>query len=327
MAISATTSILTGDDWQYAKDVRPGDWVFNRFGKPVKVTLAQIYRSEDCYRVTFDDGIALDIDNHTKLPTEDLFYRVRASKYKGKLKRTTQLKLQTPDEMLDTGLRYRGNRITFSVPTTEPIQLPEQPLDIPPFIFGFWYATKNRRQVMHVGTEFAEETFEKFKEHGYKIQIVRQKNEKFLRFKATPSIWKQVVGRNIKSIPLKYLFGSHEQRADFVKGVLATMPAKMTSKTGNFLYINSNKRTLTAMQFLFESLGAKTSYNPKKPTKLIVNRLAPFIKGMFPERGVAHLARRFVKNIEPIEPRLCVHIETDDEDGSIVVGEGFVPCH
>ena len=34
----------------------------------------------------------------------------------------------------------------------------------------------------------------------------------------------------------------------------------------------------------------------------------------------------FIKEILEIQPQSCVHIETDGEDGTILVGEGFIAC-
>ena len=39
-----------------------------------------------------------------------------------------------------------------------------------------------------------------------------------------------------------------------------------------------------------------------------------------------HHGRRYITKITPIPDQLCVHIETDGEDNTISVGEGFIPC-
>ena len=142
MAITATTSVLTGNDWKYAKDIRPGDWVFNRFGKPVKVKLAQMYRSEDCQRVTFNDYLTVEGDPHLAFPIEDRCYREICWVYKGKRSRKVQPKIMRSVDLPELTDKVRVGSLLYSVPTTEPIQLPHQPLDIPPFIYGFWFMSR-----------------------------------------------------------------------------------------------------------------------------------------------------------------------------------------
>jgi hypothetical protein len=57
----------------------------------------------------------------------------------------------------------------------------------------------------------------------------------------------------------------------------------------------------------------------KSRLKLMEHQESPAIK--------VHISRRYIKKITPIQGQLCVHIETDDPDNSIVVGEGFIACH
>ena len=329
MAISATTSILTANDWQYAKDIKPGDWVFNRLGQPVKVTTAQIYRSEDCYRVTFDDYLSIDGDKHIILPVEDPHYRKEAYRYKGKYKRTVK---PTPTNIMDlqeAGLKFRGNRATYSVPTTEPIQLPHQPLGIPPFVYGFWFFARLSRRILRVPYEFAEDTYQKFKDSGYQIEKHGSYLGKYEKFTTNPSVWDQLRGQQTHKLPLCYLNGSAEQRLELIRGILSTKPCKKAARAGLFEFKTRKKHISTAFQYLTESLGAKTRISIDKAAgtyDLGVYRQPPFLPQMAKSKPTPHIARRYVMSIERIPAQLCVHIETDDSDGSYLVGEGFIPC-
>lgn len=330
MAISAKMSVFTVDDWKLAKDIRPGDWVFNRLGKPVKVKTAQIFRSEDCYRVMFDDYLSVDGDMHLAFQSEDPMYRTRTFEYKGVRPRSTKLKLRSVPDMCEVGLYHRGHRMRYSVPTTEPLQLPTQPLDIPPFLYGFWYTARSVRPYLMVPNEFADKTFEHFKNSGYQIQKLGSYKGKYEKFRTTPSIKDQLVGKPTRNIPLSYLNGSTEQRLELIQGILSAKPCRKVSRDGIFIYKSNKKHLITTFQYLSESLGAKTRFTIDKVNKsyiLNVARLTPFLEQMAPKRPVVHLARRYVKSITPLPAQLCVHIETDDEDGSFLAGEGFIPCH
>lgn len=329
MAITATTRVLTGDDWKMAKDIRPGDWVFNRLGQPVKVKTAQTYRSEDCYRVVFDDYLSVEGDRHLAFPTEDHVYRVSGYRYKGKRPWSAKLKRRGIEEMQETGLTFRGNRLFFSVPTTNPIQLPDQPLGIPPFIYGFWFIARKPEQILEVPYEFAEKVYENFRNAGYKVKEMGTVRDTYYKFRTEPSIWSQLVGQQTRKIPAAYLNSSEEQRFELLQGMLCAKPCKKVTSKGTFKLKLRNKALITVYQYLSESLGARTSIFHDKTLRndwLTIKRDPTFLPEQGPVRTNFHHARRYVKSIEPIPAQLCVHIETDDSDGSYLCGEGFISC-
>jgi len=330
VAITATSCVLTANDWQYAKDIKPGDWVFNHLGQPVRVKTTQIYRSEECYRVEFDDYLAVEGDANVTLPIEDAQYRKRAMIYKGRMVRTAALKMFNVRDLDESGLTFRGNRKKYSVPTTEPIQLPHQPLGIPPFVYGFWFCSRLSKKILRVPYEFADETFQYFKDSGYQIEKLGDYQGKYEKFRTVPSIWDQLKGQQTRKIPVAYLNGSPEQRLDLIKGILATRLCKNTNRIGSFTIKTRKKNLHIAIQFLSESLGAKAEPKHDKITgtyDLRITRLKPFLEKMGKHRPVVHLARRYVNSIKPIPAQLCVHIETDEKNGTFLVGEGFIPCH
>ena len=329
MAIIATTSVLTGDDWKMAKDIKPGDWVFNRLGQPVKVKTAQMYRSEECYRVIFDDYLTISGDRHLAFPSEDQFYRILERKYKGTRRKTAQLKRRTVLDMMEQGLKYRETRMKFSVPTTEPVQLPEQPLSIPPFLYGFWFLARRRENSMDVPYEFAEQVYQKFKDAGYKIQIMRDVRNTYEKFRTIPSISSQLKVQQTRKVPIAYMNSSAEQRMELLKGLLCSKPCKKLSKWGFFDLKLRNKQLVTTFQYLSESLGARTYITHEAKLNrdvLTIRRTPAFLPEQAEPRPYFHHARRYVKSIESIPAQLCVHIETDDSDGSYLAGEGFITC-
>lgn len=327
MAITAKSSVLTGDGWMYAKDVLPGDWVYNRLGQPVKVKTTQTFRAEECYRVTFDDFFVSEGDGNLAFPSEDYQYRKRSFSYLGKRPRTAQPKIRSVNELLERGIYYKGTRKFFSVPTTEPIQLPTQPLGIPPFVYGFWFMSRKKEKILSAPLEFADMIYEEFQNAGYKVEKLGPHLKDYEKFRTEPSIWKQLVGEDTYKIPLNYLNGSAEQRLALLQGMIATRPTRSTKRSFSVSMHLRKKQTITAIQWLAESLGAKTRITYDKSVnlhRLNMIRLVPFIGET---KRVAHLARRYVKSIEKIPAQLCTHIETDEENSSFLVGEGFIPCH
>lgn len=80
---------------------------------------------------------------------------------------------------------------------------------------------------------------------------------------------------------------------------------------------------------LAESLGCRTSMMHdttlnnyvvwfKSKVKIHPDQSSPPLK--------VHYGRRYIAKVTPIPSQLCVHIETDGQDGTILAGEGFIPC-
>ena len=185
------------------------------------------------------------------------------------------------------------------------------------------------KRLWGINREFKEKVFEKFKDSGYQIEEKGKYQKKYTKFRTIPSIWSQLAGRIPTKMPLSYLNASYSQRLELIQGVLCVKPCKKASPDGFFTFKSSKKHISAAFQYLSETLGAKTSLTYDKHANthdVRVQRLQPFLPEMAPPRPFTHYARRYVKSIEPIPAQLCVHIETDDSDGSYLVGEGFIPC-
>ena len=219
---------------------------------------------------------------------------------------------------------------TFLKSTTEPIQLPHQPLGIPPFVYGLWFFGRIRRNQIKIPYEFLDDAIEKLKNAGYQVEKIGPYYGKYERIRTNPSIWDQLRGLQTHKMPIQYLNGSEEQRLELLQGILSTKPCKTINRVGRFAFRTKKKHLSVTVQYLSESLGAKTTLSIDKTRKtydLKVTRIIPFLPQMGPKRPTAHLARRYVKSIERIPAQLCVHIETDEKDGTFLVGEGFIPCH
>lgn len=329
MAVTAKTSVITADGWRYAKDIRVGDWVFNRLGKPVRVTSVQQFRSENCYQVIFDDKTGVEGDAHLSFATEDRQYRKHVDAYKGVLKFTRPLKLLSVTEMLEVGLRFRGNRRFLSVPTTEPIQFPHQPLGIPPAIYGFWFVARTSYKDMAVPKEKADEIYELFRNNGYIVEKKRRKHPKVEYFATEPSIWDQTRGEKTHVLPNRYIYADPSQRLELIYGMLSARRVVSDLKVKKISIYGNDKRKMTAIQQVAESLGATTRLFVNKRHKeitLFIDRKTP-IYGMLPrKRAHVHEERRYVDVIEPIQAQLCVHIETEEKSEGFLVNGGFIPC-
>lgn len=329
MAILANQKVLTLDYWKLASKIQPGDYVFDLEGKPVKVSLVQEYRSERCYEVELNDYTSVAGDVNLGFLLENKKYRDRILEYKGIQKFRRPLMHKKVEELLNEPLRNKRNYSRLSIPTAKPLNFPHQTLPVPPFIFGFWFFNRWSNGKMCTPTGLADKIFEKFKDHGYKVLVKRKERFDRVVFTVSPTIESQLVPFLPTKIPENYLLSSAEQRLELLRGVLHSGSKNYSVKTDTFRFSSIIKRDVLQLQYLVESLGHKTksifkegskyySLTFKSKLKLMDHQVSPPLK--------VHQARRYITKITPVQPQLCVHIETEDKNNSFLVGEGFISC-
>lgn len=303
--------------------------MFDRKGKLVKVTLAQQYQGTACYEVTFNDYLSVSGDSKLTLPTENIKYRNRLQTYKGKLKFRRPLRPLNAETLLTTPLLNKRNRKTISVPTADPLTLPHMDLPVPPFVFGFWFFALRARGTMAAARNCTDYVREKFKDHGYRTELGILLNTGEYDFACEPRISSQLIPNVPTKIPNNYLLASPEQRTELLSGIICAKNRQYDKKSDKFRFSSGNYDTVRRVQLLAESLGARTSLNHDESKGYYTVWFKIRVK-IHPEQDSPppkiHYGRRYVTKISPIPAQLCVHIETNGEDGTILAGEGFIPC-
>jgi hypothetical protein len=329
MAITANQKILTLDYWKPADKIIEGDYVFDRKGQLVKVTSTQHFYSEKCYTVHLDDLMSISCNGSAHFLLETPKYRIRSLEYKGKKEFKRPLLDLLLSELIEKPLRYKGNKLFFSIPTCEPLQFPHQDLPVPPFIFGFWYKNKIKHNHFSVKDENCDFVLQKFKDYGYKIIKKRKDAQRGLYFSVSPTIESQLAPFIPNEIPNNYLLASHEQRIELLSGIVNAKIKQYKPSIDRFNISSGSWQEIRRIQALVESIGCKTTLHHseyvniyklgfKSRYRLCENQNSPPIR--------IHQTRRYIIEIEQIAPQQCVHIETDGPDGSFLVGEGFITC-
>lgn len=324
MAITANQKILTLDYWKRADQLIPGDIVFDRLGKPVTVTTVSTYRSANCYEVNFNDFLSITGDGKMGFLAEDRYARhteVRRTRDIHTPRALTPVVTEViASEPLQTP---KFNKSKYSVQTTPPIQLPHQDLEVPPFVFGFWFANRKPNRHLTVPAELKDKAFEEFRDCGYKIKDHPN------RFYLIPSIESQLVPNIPITIPNNYLMGSPEQRIALLRGLIYGKPKQYNKKLDTFRISTRNYLVFKQIQWLAEATGHKTALETQPINNLYVVKFQsklPLIEGQESKQFKWTYARRFIKSIDQIPEQLCVHIETDGADNTVLVGEGFIAC-
>jgi len=329
MAILATQKVLTLDFWKYARHLKAGDYVFDKDGNPVKVKLVQEYLAPACYEVMFNDYLTAAGDEHLSFMAETPKYRKRLYEYKGFHKFRRPLKPICVRDLLNSSLKTKTNRLAYSVPTSGPINFPHQDLPVPPFIFGFWLYNKKSNKNLQFPRGMQEEITQIFRDYGYRIKVGRKAHTGERLFTTIPTIESQLIPFVPTKIPYNYLFSSTEQRLELLRGIILAKSRQYSPSTDWFRVTSVNYGIITQIQNLVESLGCRTkiTHKPqlnnytiffKSRHKLVPNQISPPVK--------VHQARRYVNKISSIPAQSCIHIETENKDSTILVGEGFIPC-
>ena len=329
MAILATQSVLTLDNWKLAKDICVGDYVFDSEGKLAKVKIAKLYESNKCYEARFNDHLTVQGDSKLRLPLEDLKYRLRSDNYKGRYKFKRPLKIKSIDELLSGPLQNDANISLYSLPTAKPLQLPHQVLPVPPFIFGFWFFNRRSRDRLIPPRGKSEFIHEKFRDSGYRVRVRALCLTTEREFDVKPSVYSHLAPFTATSIPNNYLLSAPDQRFELLQGILHSKNNLYNKSDDLFRFTSKRKLHITQIQFLAESLGCKTAmyYDICNKTYILkIKTRLPFSSDQPAPTKRIHQARRTLVEITPIKPQLCVHIETNNKNQSILVGEGFISC-
>jgi hypothetical protein len=330
MAILSNQKVLTLDYWKPAHDLKVGDYVFDKEGNIVQIKVVQQYRATECYEVFFDDHLSVQGDHNLAFWTENTKYRFQTRIYKNKRQFKRPLRTMTAQELSTASLKNKYNRSAYSVPTTKPLNLPEQTLPVPPFVFGFWYFNRRSNKRLAAPPAYAPQVYAQMQDHGYKVTEHRKLRTGGQEFSTKPKIEAHLIPNLPFRIPNNYLLASAEQRLALLRGILHAKSKTYIKSGDRFRFSDVHYSTILQVQGLIESLGHKTTVNFddrfnyysigfKSRLKLVDDQRSPPIK--------VHHSRRYIKKVERLPEQLCVHIETNGKDNSFLVGEGFIACH
>ena len=303
--------------------------MFDRQGKPVQVTLVQPVQAQACYEVTFSDYLTISGDERMSLPLEDRRYRYRSDAYRGRHPFKRPLKVKTIGELVQSPLVDYRNRKKYSVPAANPIQLPFQTLPVPPFVFGFWFFSRQHDGNMMPSKGNGEFVREKFKDYGYQTRdhYIRPSGER--SFSCKPTVSSHLLPVIPAYIPENYLLADEEQRLELLQGILCTTAARYHEKTKKYRVYQRSKKLIYAIQYLADSLGCQTEMRQSDISNqfiLYIKTKQPLLPTKQQPTRAKHTARRYIKEITPIRAQMCTHIETNGQDHTILVGEGFISC-
>jgi predicted phage terminase large subunit-like protein len=310
-------------------DLKPGDYVFGRDGKAVRV-LAVSEKVLSEYRVTFSDGSMFDCHgNHEWVVTDN-------SKHKEVTIETKQMAAQP----LYSGIQgKRGCSYRFMVDSVVCVEFEPKAVAIDPYTLGAWLGDGvSEWPKIHIGGG----DIEILNNIPYETNEGNGTTDRVFYIHGVSKQFKQYGLLGNKHIPDDYIFNSAEVRKQLIAGLIDT-DGYVYPKNGRVTISNTNKRIIDSATLILRSLGQNvvvTAYEPRVSSSGIVGRQTVYqlcfnpttdFPTVVPRKRIGRTItnrRRAIVSIEPLaeserEQGNCIQVE----GGVYLVGERFVPTH
>lgn len=331
-----STPIPTPVGWRTVGDIRPGDYLFDKEGRPTKVLETYPQGVIPNFRVTFSDNTYVDCSK------EHLWtIRTVTDCTLGKPWRTLSL-----EEIMKFKLRRSRNGYTIEIPVCAPVQYEPKDYIIDPYQMGFILGDgycNGCTLSCTVSIEDVEHYCETFDNLG---TIRRQ--ETIACFQILGGVTKikelDLYGKlsGNKFIPKEYLLGSVEQRKALLAGLVDTDGTVCVTGTGKTCSFSTTSRQLTEdFCELVRSLGglANVTEDPRveRYTSGFCSRVSfrldfnPFTlprkKELYDSIDYQRTIRKWIKSIEPVEDQESTCFKVDNKDHLFLIGKEYIVTH
>lgn len=346
--------VPTPSGWSTMGELRVGDEVFDHAGRPCRVVNVTERWTAPRNRVWLSDGTF--VDSHPKHlwkalnRSDQAVYTHRNTTYGEQWPRWSsrtdwgkgeaKVREVTTDEIAGS-LIARGTMRNWTIPTALPLELPERPLPIDPYLLGYWLGDGNSREPRFT---VHKSDLESFEAHvgaaGYRVL---RRTEVRGTFDVSVTIdgphFDRLRGRlrklgllQNKHVPVEYLRASAAQRLALLRGL---MDSDGGMGNGQVVFCSTEKRLADAVRELIFSLGGKASVRPRPAaakTAWIVSGSPPFQPFALPRKaeqwnpkGQIRRVNRTVTHVEVLDE--CEHlcITVDSPDHLFLAGTGMVP--
>ena len=349
-AMPKSIEIPTPDGLKKLGDIKVGDYVFDRLGKPTLVSGVYPQGMLDAYEVTLGDG------RKTVCNDEHLW-----SYYTSK----GNLKTVTLRQMIDKGLMDRAG-YRYKIPVAEAVEYEKADLRIDPYVLGALIgdgACKERALTICSDDEFVvKEVSELIGAGGYKRNSLNNFSwtfnlkEPFLGESGIRYLFhtqdlleyypEVSTKAHEKRIPREFLYSSVEQRMSLVQGLLDTDGYILDSNRANVSYSSCSYGLIQDFKELLGSLGyqsticiderdgKRTGYslninipNEEKHKLFRLPRrkdIALKYKDVKKNRWYHRVAISDIKNLNKKEDMVCIMVENEEH---LFLANDFIVTH
>lgn len=337
-ALGFGTKILTPTGFTPVENILVGDIIYDRNGKPTKVTHISETFMKPMYRITLTDGSTLDVsEDHINIVQKRTSIRVGT-------KKTNEFREYelTTKELLDKGILYNrtitdkqttGKEHKWFIPlVTQEVDFPEKECPIDPYTLGAILGDGHidTKSGMVAITGHKDDLPEILSYMPYKYQTVytdiRHPSTLSTRLLGMGGLTKWYLGtptRVNKFIPDDILFGSINQRLECLRGLMDTDGT--VSPKGNCSFTSISLALAKGVQHIVKSLGGYASithhtndYQGYYHVTVNLAKYCPFklkrkANLWVPNNSYKSGSRVAIESVEPIElrPSRCLAVDSD----------------
>lgn len=358
-ALALDTPLATPSGWTTMGQVVPGDSLFDEVGNVCVVTGATgVMHGHDVFRVTFDDGSAIDADadhlwvtktdaERTSTLTRTDAWRAARRARRSKTHEAVYVGLNTKPvpagtprttaEIKATLLRH-GRRRNHSVALAGPLSLPDVALPIPPYTLGVWLGDGDTSGACVTSND--PDVMDMVRADGYTVT----KHAAEFRY-GVLGLKAQLRGAGLlghKHIPAAYLRASKEQRMRLLQGLLDSDGFSCGASGSIELSFVLRELTFQAHELMM-SLGLKASAPRESEARLYGRVTGPRYRiNLTTDHDVFRLARkrariplrcrntqrnRYIVSVEPIDSVPVKCIAVDSPSSLYLAGRAMIPTH
>lgn len=344
-AIPLDTPMLTPIGWTTMGQVKVGDYLIGKNGKPTQVEGVYPQGEQDLYRLTFSDSTSA-------LSTLDHLWEVSTPLRKW---RNMPSMVLSTREMLIRGLKHKNGNRKYFIPIVEPVQFETRKVTLDPYLLGVLLGDGTLRKHSIVLSNsnpdilslFAAKTkvenvcLKFVRKDSYGLTGIEHCKNSILQKMRTLSL----LGVRAKSkfIPDEYLFNSIHVRTEILRGLLDT-DGSVDRHSGSTVmeYTTVSPQLAEQVKFLVQSLGGTVvlskryptyTYKGEKKTGQLLYRLrlklpntlgnSKTLKKQNAKRTKYHPSRA-IESIEPAGKGLCQCIKVSAPDGLFVINDCIV---
>lgn len=362
-ALALDTDIPTPDGWRKMADIHPGDYVFGKDGKPVRVLIESEIFHKPMYAITFEDGevIKASADHIWTVQTKKSRRAFRESAWRSAIRCKQEYRenngwFDISTEAMSKDFTYvrpngKGMEFKYRVPMASPVEYPEAELPIHPYVLGVWLGdgTSSDTNVTCSDSDkdemmrLVEECGHTCKWHKYTNRAGCFGIDKGHKGRQNPlrdTLRKLGVFEN-KHIPEVYMRSSVEQRMELIRGLMDT--DGFCEKRGQCEFSQKDEAFIDQFRELLASLGIKSSKREKTircngkdcrafSVLFYCDKTNPCFKlqrkkERLKDKLAPRMKAKSIVSIEPIpvEPSKCIAV--DSADHLYLCGRSYTATH
>ena len=323
------TEIPTPTGFKRHGDLRVGDYVFGRDGKPTMIQ-AVSEKGHTAYRVWFSDGTCIDCHGKHEWVLYNRSLK-KESVYETEHLARLSLESGTPGK--------RGHRYIFQIDAPRVIQYPKKEVGIDAYTIGAWLGDgKSSGPQITIGCGDREIIARiPYRHTSHWVQESTGVEYYYYGNQQIP-LSKYGLFRN-KHIPDDYIFNSVSVRKNLVAGLIDT-DGYVYTRNGRVTISNTNKDIINSLSLILRSLGESpviTKYSPAVSSSGIQGKKTVYQLCFTPVQDypTAVPRKHIVRTVIP-RRRAIVKIEKTDgkpgnciqvDGGVYLVGRSFIPTH